>query len=135
MKTAATLALAASIAGCAGNEMATAADPVRGERAYQKCYACHSIEPNENDLTGPSLHAIVGRPIAAAVEFEYSAEMRAFARAESRWTAELLDRFIADPEALVPGTDMGFGGIADASERADLIAYLRANRHRTVERC
>jgi len=60
--------------------------------------------------------------------------MRAVARAESRWTAELIDRFIADPESLVPGADMGFVGMADAAERADLIAYLRATRHRTVER-
>lgn len=41
------------------------------------------------------------------------------------WDAATLDRFLADPRGLVPGTKMGFAGIADAAERADLIAYLK----------
>ena len=45
------------------------------------------------------------------------------------WTAETLDRFLADPLKAVPGTTMGYAGIGDARERADLIAWLiEANR-------
>src|SRR5688572_5834407 len=29
-----------------------------GERAYQKCYSCHALDPGRNDLTGPTLHRI-----------------------------------------------------------------------------
>jgi len=34
-------------------------------------------------------------------------------------------RFLADPLGTVPGTNMGYSGIADARERADVIAFLR----------
>ena len=40
------------------------------------------------------------------------------------WTAATLDRFLADPMGVVPGTAMGYAGIKDARERADLIAWL-----------
>ena len=50
--------------------------------------------------------------------------MRRFAQRHPRWTTQLLDRYIADPEKLVPGTSMNFHGIADAAERRALIAYL-----------
>lgn len=94
-----------------------------GERAYQKCYSCHALEPGRN-LSGPPLHGIVGRAIAAEPGFDYSPAMRRFAVREPRWTKPLLDRLAADPEALVPGTSMTFHGIADAGERAALIAFL-----------
>ena len=42
------------------------------------------------------------------------------------WSAKTLDRFIADPLKTVPGTAMGYAGVKDARERADLIAYLEA---------
>ena len=44
---------------------------------------------------------------------------------EPKWTEELMDRFIADPEAVAPGTSMTFTGMRDPKERADLIDYLR----------
>ena len=98
-------------------------DQERGERAYMKCYGCHSIEPGQS-ANGPSLHAIVGAPIARDADYRYSEALRELARRESRWTPDLLDRFVADPEAVAPGTDMGFFVRTDAQERADLIAYL-----------
>ena len=98
--------------------------PAAGKLAYQKCYACHATEAGKNDLTGPSLHGIVGRPVAAVRGFEYSPAMRAFAEANPRWTPGLLDRLAADPEALVPGTSMAFHGMPDADERQALIDDL-----------
>ena len=101
-----------------------AVDPQLGERAYQKCFSCHSLESGKNDLTGPTLHKIVGRSIAAERDFNYSPAMRKFADREGQWGKGLLDKFIADPEAMVPGTSMMFHGIGDPAERAALIAYL-----------
>jgi len=43
------------------------------------------------------------------------------------WDERTLDRFLANPMVTVPGTAMTYAGIDDAQERADLIAYLRAN--------
>jgi len=40
------------------------------------------------------------------------------------WTPETLDRFISDPQAMVPANRMPYAGMANPSDRADLIAYL-----------
>ena len=104
-----------------------AGDPVRGERVFQYCYSCHSVDPNETaTLQGPSLVGIVGRKIAAQAGFEYSPAMRAFAQERGIWSEELLDRYIADPETVVPKTTMAFRSVDEAEERADLVAYLKA---------
>ena len=103
---------------------ADAATLAAGELAYQKCYACHSLEGPDPATQGPSLKGIVGRSVAAEPGFPYSVAMRAYAEKEGRWTAESLDAFLADPHELVPGNDMGFFGIADSAERRALIEYL-----------
>lgn len=103
-----------------------AGDPARGERIFQYCYSCHSVVPGETNLQGPNLAGIIGRPIAAQEGFDYSPAMRSFAARESAWSEALLDRFTAEPEAVVPKTSMQFHGIDDPAERADLIAYLRS---------
>jgi cytochrome c2 len=97
--------------------------PGAGERAYLKCYSCHSVTSGET-LEGPDLAGIVGAPIAARPGFDYSPAFIRFAKANPVWTEELLDRFIADPEAVVPGTSMAFAGVGDPAERAAIIAYL-----------
>ena len=95
-----------------------------GERAYQKCYSCHSLEGPDPSTQGPALNGIVGRAAAAEPGFAYSPAMRAYAAREPRWTRAALDAFIADPQAVVPDNEMGFFGIADAEERRALIEFL-----------
>ena len=122
------LAGAGLLIACASSIQAGPGPSTAGERAFQKCYSCHSIALGEAKLTGPQLGGIVGRPIASEPGFEYSPALRRFGKREPRWTAELLDRYIADPEALVPGTSMAFNGIPDPAERAALIDYLSESR-------
>lgn len=98
------------------------ADP--GARAFQRCLACHSARPGEDGLPGPNLAGVVGRRAGADPRFAYSPAMTAAARAGLVWDAETLDRFIQDPEALVPGTAMPFLGRPPAGERAALIDWL-----------
>ena len=96
-----------------------------GERAFQRCFACHSVDPGETaKLQGPSLFKIVGRPAAAIAAFEYSDAMMAKAAAGLVWSETSLDRYLADPEGFVPGTKMSVPPLHDEQERADLIAYL-----------
>lgn len=104
----------------------TDAGQTAGKRAYRKCYSCHSLEGPDSSTQGPSLKGIVGRPVAAEPGFSYSRAMKAYAGRQPVWTAEALEAFIADPQALVPGNDMGFFGIADPQERAQLIAYIES---------
>jgi cytochrome c len=104
------------------------AEPSAGERAFQKCFSCHSVEQHESGLPGPNLFGIVGRRAAAAPDFEYSPAMRAKGAAGLVWTAPEIDLYIADPNAYLPGTSMSFVGMADAAERAALLRYLEAIR-------
>lgn len=100
--------------------------PSAGERAFEKCYACHSLAGPDPALQGPSLKGVVGRPIAAEPGFAYSPAMRAYAARQKVWTREALDAFAADPQATVPDNAMGFFGMREAAERRALIAYLAA---------
>ena len=115
----------ALIAMVPATSLALKGDAGRGERAFQRCYSCHSVDPNEKaKLQGPNLYRIMGRPAAAISDFEYSDAMRGKAAAGLIWDATTLDRYVADPESLVPGTRMSTPPLRDDQERADLIAYL-----------
>jgi cytochrome c len=104
---------------------ATSGDAVRGERLFQYCFSCHSVDPNETaKLQGPTLYRIIGRPAGSVPGFEYSEPMKEQAAKGLVWTTEILDRYVTDPDSVVPGTRMSLPGIKDAQDRADLIAYL-----------
>ncbi len=118
MRLAAILAVAA-IATASAADRAWSADPARGQELYAQCHACHSLD-GENGV-GPSLKGIFGRRAGEAAAFRYSPAMR---RSALVWDAATLDRFMADPQALVRGNRMPFDSITDAADRADIIAYL-----------
>ena len=101
-----------------------------GERAWRRCHACHALEPGANTPAGPTLYRIVGRTIAIEPNFNYSPAMRRLAAAHGRWTPERLDRFLADPAEMAPGTEMGFVGLTNPAERQALIAWLEARQQR-----
>ena len=117
----------ALLAATMPNGALAAGDPVRGEHVFQYCYSCHTVDPNEKaTLQGPDLVNIVRRRVAGQTGFDYSPAMRAFADRHGVWSEDLLDRYIADPESLVPNTMMNFGGLDDPQERSDLMAFLKA---------
>lgn len=95
-----------------------AADVTAGEEVYSRCAACHSLA---YDRTGPRHCGLFGRRAGTVPGFEYSAAMK---RSGIVWNAESLDRFLANPLAAVPGTSMGYAGVTDRRERANLIAFL-----------
>jgi cytochrome c len=84
------------------------------------CSVCHSIEEGKNKI-GPSLAKVVGRHSASIQNFGYSEPMRKLAVV---WTPENLDRFLANPPEMVPGTRMTFPGLKNTDERKTLIDYL-----------
>ena len=99
---------------------AVAADVEAGKTEFKKCALCHTTEPGKNKI-GPSLFGVVGRKSASLDNFAYSDAMKKF---DHVWDDETLDKYLADPRALVPGTRMIFTGIKDEKERQDVIAYL-----------
>jgi cytochrome c len=85
-------------------------------------------------LTGPNLFGVVGRTVASAPDFEYSAALaRLPAEGYRVWTEDALDGYLRSPEDFAPGTAMTFVGLPDPGERADVIAYLAAAGNGRVE--
>jgi cytochrome c2 len=97
-----------------------AGDPALGKKVFAKCQACHSLEAGKNKV-GPTLHGVMGRASASEAEFKYSDAMK---NAHLTWDAETLDKYLAKPKDLVPGTKMAFPGLPKEKDRADLISYL-----------
>jgi cytochrome c len=95
-------------------------DAGRGEQLYQsRCGACHSLDANR---VGPRHRGVFGRQVASVKDFHYSTALR---KRSFTWDAAMLDRWLENPTALVPGTAMGFR-ISAAQDRADIISYLRS---------
>lgn len=87
------------------------------------CRTCHSVDEGDHRL-GPSLHDIVGREAGTQEGFAYSDAMRS---SDVVWDEDTLNRFIEDPEAVVPGNNMNpFTGIADADVRSAIVGHLQA---------
>jgi len=119
------LAVAALACGAAWAAPAGAAatgytgDAVRGQSVYERCLACHAIA---YDRTGPRHCGLFGRRAGSVPGFAYSDAMK---RSGIVWNEQTLDVFLKSPMTAVPGTSMGYAGVADPQERADLIAYLK----------
>jgi len=94
-----------------------------GAKVFKKCGACHSVNAADGNGTGPNLAGIVGRGQASAAGFGYS---DALAGLGGSWGYDELDHFLRKPKEYAPGTKMAFAGLKKASDRADVIAYLRA---------
>lgn len=92
----------------------------KGEEIYGRCMACHALA---YDRVGPRHCGLIGRKAGSVPGFAYSSAMK---RSGIVWTEKNLNRFLAGPTRVVPGTTMTYAGIADPSERADLIAYLKS---------
>ena len=95
-------------------------DPERGRALYVQCIGCHSLDRNR---TGPKHCGVVGRASARVPGYRYLPAMQA---ANVVWDQATLDAFLRDPIAFVPGTTMGYAGIARERDRRDLIAWLSA---------
>jgi cytochrome c len=89
------------------------------------CRTCHTLRDGDNRL-GPNLHRIIGRKAGSLPDYNnYSSAMKS---ADLVWDKATLDRFIANPDQVVPGHNMKpYGGHASAEERATIIAFLEAS--------
>ena len=107
-----------ALAGAASPALAVG-DAGRGKEIYERCMGCHAIG---REVVGPDHAGLYGRKAGSLPDYDYSPAMRKYGEI---WDEATLDRFLTNPRGVVPGTKMGFAGIPDAGERADLIAYLK----------
>jgi cytochrome c len=100
-----------------------AADLDDGENKFAVCKSCHTLTPGGPDMTGPNLSGIFGRKVATKAGYHYSDALKGQG---FTWDPAELDKWLADPKAMVPGTKMTFVGFKDPKDRTDVIAYLKA---------
>jgi cytochrome c len=94
----------------------------RGEQLYhERCGACHSLDEHG---AGPKHRGLIGRKAGTQPGFDYSAALKA---SNIVWSPQTLERWLADPNALVPGNKMIVQLASDPLDRAAIIAYLVAN--------
>lgn len=101
-----------------------AQDAANGQRIFARCKACHTIEKGGPNRVGPNLYGVFGRKIASHEGFRYS---EALSSIDGIWDEENLNQWLMSPRIFARGTRMTFAGLRREEERADLIAWLKAN--------
>jgi cytochrome c len=112
---------AAAVASLGG--LLAAADAEKGRKFARRCAACHSFDEGGSNKIGPNLWGILANQRAKIDGFAYSSAM---AELDGAWGYAELDGFLAKPKEYLPGTKMAFAGVKKATDRADLILYLRS---------
>ena len=96
-----------------------AGNAVRGQHLYEsRCIACHSVDQSR---VGPAHQGVFGRRAGRVVGYDYSVALTA---SRVVWSEKTLNAWLENPERMIPGQKMGFR-VAEADDRADLIAYLK----------
>lgn len=87
------------------------------------CRTCHTTNDGDNRL-GPNLAKTIGRKAGSLPDYAYSESMK---KAELTWDEGTLDRFIENPDAVVPGNNMKpYTGMTSAEDRKTIIAFLKS---------
>ena len=91
-----------------------------GKALFEKrCGGCHALD---RDKEGPRLGGVYGRTAGSIDSFQYSDALK---KSKLKWAADTLDKWLTDPEKLVPNNDMAFH-VDKAAERSEIIAYLKS---------
>ena len=109
--------MAAAVATMAAT--AAAADAEHGKVVFQQCAACHT---DQSGAIGPSLRGVFGRKSGTVDGFRYSDAMK---RASLTWDEANLHDYISNPQGKIKGNRMPFGGVTNAGDIDDLVAYLK----------
>jgi cytochrome c len=116
---------AAAPAAGAAPAVALVGDPVKGAEIFKRCGSCHTINQGGANGIGPNLSHVFGDDVGKGRGgYAFSDPV---AHKGGKWDAAALDKWLTSPSGDIPGTKMTFAGLDNAQDRADLIAYLKAN--------
>ena len=102
-------------------DLPKAAPPDGSKLFANQCATCHAMAPGAAPRQGPNLAGVVGRKAGLVPGFKYSP---AFAKADWEWDEAHLDKWLANPQAMLPGTVMLYRQ-ADPKTRQVIIAWLK----------
>lgn len=103
------------------------ADLAAGQTVFQNnCMKCHAVEPGVPSTLGPHLHGVFARHPGSLEGHDYSPAMDAFAETTDMeyWIPEEVDEWLANPRSYLPQSAMFFDGLADETQRRDVIGWL-----------
>ena len=104
--------------------LADGIDPAAAEAQFKKsCGTCHTVDPSAPPRQGPNLFGVVGRPAGSFDGFKYSPAFLA-GKDGIVWDAANIDRWITDPQAMIPGVVMLYKQ-ADPEKRHLVIEFLK----------
>jgi cytochrome c len=115
------VAMLAAFAAAVSTSALAAGNATNGASVFDRCAICHSNTKTGANKIGPNLFGIVGRKAGTYPGFSYSSAMT---KAGFVWSDAKLDAYLTSPQTVVPGNKMPFAGIANNTQRADVIAYL-----------
>jgi cytochrome c len=99
-------------------------DAASGQQVFNNaCRTCHTTKEGDNRV-GPHLYKIIGRKAGSLPDYGYSSALKG---ADFVWDEEKLERFIANPDELVPGNNMKpYSGLTSTDDRARIVSFLRS---------
>ena len=104
---------------------AQAGDPAAGQRVFNQCVACHTINQGGPNRVGPNLHGVIGRKAGSVEGFRYSANLKQLGENGHVWNEETLRPYLQNPKAVAPQGSMAFPGIRNEQQLNDVIAYVK----------
>ena len=115
-----TVAGLALLAGASGLSLSgQAPPPASGKDLFERrCGGCHALD---RDKEGPRLGGVYGRTAGSVESFQYADALNG---SKIIWNEETLEKWLTDPEQLVPNNDMSFH-LEKAEERREIIAFLK----------
>ena len=105
--------------------LAAHGDPVKGASVFQQCQLCHNAIRNGGNGLGPNLFGVVGRKAASLPNFAYSDGLK---KSKIVWTDDMLKKWIAGPQKLIPGTRMTFAGLTNKQDVENVVAFLKTKK-------
>ena len=108
----------------AATDAPAVADANAQPAAFAQCATCHQVKKDGAHGVGPNLYGVYGTKAGEIATFNFSPAMKA---SGLTWDDATLNTYITNPRAMVPGTKMSFAGQADATKRAEIIAWMKKN--------
>ena len=120
-----TVTTAAALLSAATALAAETGDVDAGAKLFRACKSCHAVGEGAKNRVGPHLNGVFGRTAGSLEGFKYSKAMIRAGSDNLEWHADTLSAYLENPRKFVKGTRMSYRGMKDATDRANLIAYLR----------